>query len=101
MSEAVEIKREGLRLWTQGLNERATRDLSVEVNDAVLLPEAETLLRTLAAYMTSEGVRVEADETLAYGYWAVKAKEAQPGRFELWEALEHSWHTPARLEISA
>ena len=81
----MEIKREGLRLWTKGLNERAVHDLAVEVNDAVLLPEAETLLRNLAAYMTSEGVRVEAEETLAYGYWAVQLREEQPGRFELWE----------------
>jgi hypothetical protein len=35
--------------------------------------------------MTSDGVEVEAEEKLAYGYWAVKVREDQRGRFELWE----------------
>jgi hypothetical protein len=86
MWKAVEIKSEGLRTWTQGLNDHGLHDLTVEVADTSLLPEAEALLRNLAAYMTSEGVRVEAEETLAYGYWAVQVREEQPaGRFELWE----------------
>ena len=85
MWEAVEIKSEGLRTWTQGLNDHGLHDLTVEVADTSLLPEAEALLRNLAAYMSSEGVRVEAEETLAYGYWAVQVREEQPGRFELWE----------------
>ncbi len=85
MLEAVEIEREGLRTWTQGLSDHGVHGLAVEVADASLLPETEALLRNLAAYMSSEGVRVEAEETLAYGYWAVKVREQQPGRFELWE----------------
>ncbi len=61
------------------------RDLSVEVAGTSLLPEAEALLRSLATYMTSDGVEVEAEEKLAYGYWAVKVREDHRGRFELWE----------------
>jgi hypothetical protein len=59
MPEAIKIKRE---------------DLAVEVADASLLPEAEAeaLLRSLGAYMTSHGAQVEAEETLAYGYGAVR-----------------------------
>ena len=82
---AVEIKREGLRTWTQGLNERGAHDLVVEVADASLLPGAEALLRNLEEYMISYGLQVEAEETIAYGYWAVKVRDEQPGRFELWE----------------
>jgi len=85
MGEAVEIKSEGLRMWTQGLNDHGLRDLTVEVADTSLLPEAEGLLRNLVGYISSEGVRVEAGETLAFGYWAVQVREEQRGRFELWE----------------
>jgi hypothetical protein len=60
-------------------------DLAVEVANVSLLPEAEALLRSLGAYMTSYGVQVEAEETLAYGYWAVKVRQGQRGCFELWE----------------
>jgi hypothetical protein len=83
--EAVEIKRERLRTWTQGLSERGAHDLVVEVADASLLPWAEALLRYLADYMISYGVQVEAEETIVCGYWAVKVRDEQPGRFELWE----------------
>jgi hypothetical protein len=85
MPEAIKIKREGLRTWTEGLNDRGVHDLAVEPADASLLPEAEALLRSLGAYMTSHGAQVEAEETLAYGYWAVKVRQGQRGRFELWE----------------
>ncbi len=68
MWEAVKIKREGLKTWTQGLNDRGVHDLTVEVANTSLLPDAGALLRNLAAYMTNEGVRVQAEETLAYGY---------------------------------
>ena len=85
MSVAVEIKSEGLRIWTQGLDKRGAHDLVVEVADGSLLPGAEALLHNLADYMASSGVQVKAEETLAYGYWAVKVRDGQAGRFELWE----------------
>jgi hypothetical protein len=83
VSADVEINSEGLRRWTQGLNERGAHDLLLEVADASLLPEAEALLRNLADYMTSNGVQVKAEETLVYGYWAMKVTDGKAGRVEL------------------
>jgi len=98
--EAVEIKREGLRTWTQGLTERGAHDLVAEVADASLLPQAEALLRNLAHYMTSDGVQVEAEETRAYGYWAVKVRDEQLGRFELWEYNSEATEFVAGVELT-
>jgi hypothetical protein len=72
-------------MWTRGLDERAAHDLVVEVADASLLPEVEALLQNLAQYMSGGDVQVKAEETLAYGYWLVKVRDGQAGRFELWE----------------
>lgn len=80
----VELRAEGLSVRTSGLSSAAHPELSASVADAALLGECGEFLRFAAAYV-GRGARLRAEQTLAYGYWLTKFREAGEDLLEVWE----------------
>jgi hypothetical protein len=71
---------------TEGLTSTIEHpEICVGIHDPKLRAEAESFLRFVSDYLTQSQKQICAGETLAYGYWLVKFKQAEPNALETWE----------------
>ncbi len=80
---------EGLRCRTVGLRAAwAHPELEVEVSDAKLVRESARFLAWVIDYMNREKARINAGETMLYGFWQVRwMPSARKGHLEAWDVL--------------
>jgi|RhiMetdeSRZDD1v2_1073273.scaffolds.fasta_scaffold171932_2 hypothetical protein len=83
--ERVGYKTDGLRVSTTGLSKKGQAELTVAVDSADLLEEAENFLRFVVRYLDRTGARITAGQTLNYGYWMVKFEPIEGGALDVWE----------------
>jgi hypothetical protein len=70
---------------TEGLRASGCSEISIDV-DASLLEESERFLKYASDYISGAGKHIKPGETMAYGYWLVKFREAEQGDYlETWE----------------
>jgi hypothetical protein len=80
---------EGLRCRTVGLREAwAHPELVVEVSDAQLLKESARFLAWVIDYMNRRKARINAGETMLYGFWQVRwMASGRKGHLEAWDVV--------------
>jgi hypothetical protein len=70
---------------TKGLKSLDHFELRAKVNDSLLLPACEELLRFVVDYISQEGAKILHDETLMYGYWMIKFRLSSEKTLDVWE----------------
>jgi hypothetical protein len=88
----VKFNIDGLKVYTSGLTTIKHPELMVYVNDPTLISEAEIFLRYICRYIYESKVRLEAGQTLAYGYWLTKFIATNAGLLEIWEYNAEATH---------
>jgi hypothetical protein len=79
-----EILVESLTVRTKGLSVFGQPELKAHVDNPRLVAECRTLIAFLARYISEEGVRIEREHKIAYGYWILKFVSDDNG-LEAWE----------------
>lgn len=74
-----------LKVETSGLRNIGHPELVVEFHRSDLTEEAEGFLRYVSDYLILSRASVRADETMLYGYWLTKFKDAGKNKLETWE----------------
>lgn len=70
---------------TEGLVAVGHPEILIEFHDWGLIEEGKGFLSCVADYVTRNGARLRAGETMGYGYWATKFEAAGKDRLETWE----------------
>src|SRR6184192_2795004 len=80
---------EGLRSRTIGLRAGwAHPELEVEVSEARLTEEAVRFLAWVIDYMNRQKARIDAGETMLYGFWQVRwVSSKRKGHLEAWDVV--------------
>ena len=80
---------EGLRCRTVGLRDGwAHPELEVEVSEVRLVTEPHRFLRWVIDYMNRRQARIEAGETMLYGFWQVRwVPSERKGHLEAWDVV--------------
>lgn len=81
----VDIRRQGMTFFTEGLERSRLSEIQCEIEDTKLAYEARHFLAYLVEYMRQSGKTICAGETLNYGYWLVKFLRVNDNRIEVWE----------------
>jgi len=74
-----------LKAETSGLSGIGHPELLVEFHRADLTEEAEGFLWYVSDYLIRSRATLQADETMLYGYWLTRFKDAGKDRLETWE----------------
>ena len=74
-----------LRTETSGLSSNGHPELLVEFHDSGLTEEAKAFLRYISDYVILSRDTVKPEETMLYGYWLTKFKDAGKNKLEIWE----------------
>lgn len=74
-----------LRAETQGLGRLGHPELLVEFHRLTLKEEAERFLQYVSDYVIRSKVTLRPEETMLYGYWLTRFKDAGKNRLETWE----------------
>lgn len=81
----VKVIADGQSRRTSGLVDQGHPEIWVAVDDPALLPESESFLCYVAAYIQHSQAQIKAGQTLAYGYWLVKFQARNDRMLETWE----------------
>lgn len=65
-------------------------DLLISVDDVTYLAAAERLARFMVEYQRQFGIRIEPNQTAAYGFWTIKFVPQHSGVLEIWEVKSES-----------
>jgi hypothetical protein len=84
MSPAIRIKRAAAELVTEGLTSVGCPEIALPLVGSTPPDEAAELLEVIARYV-SGGARIEAGQTLGYGYWHVRFERDAAGRLGIHE----------------
>jgi hypothetical protein len=84
ITDRVRLQQSRLQITTVGLKDFGLKEVVVEVNNADLLPEADSFLRFVMGYMADSGRQIFPGETIAYGYWLIKFED-DGGSLAAWE----------------
>lgn len=83
----IHIDRDALVVSTQGAEKQGLWNLRAQVEDEDMLELVEDFLREMVEYQQKSGQRLQPEETVAWGSWAVQCKEMD-GYLEFWEFQE-------------
>jgi hypothetical protein len=74
-----------LKVETRGLSSIGHKELLVEFHRSDLTQVAEGFLRYVSDYLLQSRATLRPDETMLYGYWLTKFKDAGKNKLETWE----------------
>jgi hypothetical protein len=70
---------------TEGLLAFGHLEVKVEIHEGGIEEEGREFLSYISNYVIKSGARLQAGETMSYGYWATKFMAAEDGMLETWE----------------
>jgi hypothetical protein len=82
---SIEFKKTGLTVGTDGLRSTGRPELKVTVTTSSLMEECINFLRFVVDYLLEQDNRIQPEETMNYGYWLVKFRQADGDSLGVWE----------------